>query len=309
MEAINELTIDSPAIEAPEAPPPEEEDVVTHGVQDVRHASSGIINIKQEILQLADHGIYSIPVTIGTDADGKKSTSCGAWRSFQTVEYWNAHIHDRLRSSKPNGLAILTGPSDLYCIDIDVASSRDERSGEKKRASTELWDKLVAEHGEPATLKVVTGSGGFHFYFSRSETVGLNRRNNFQGLVVGGSKYGVDGRGTGGLLFAPPSRYMGKQGEMKTYSWAPDGDGIPKSMPAWLVAVINAGSSGASSPVAAELSDGLSTPPSFASADAGAPSSSSASGDAAPEWVGEASVPAHLELLVRELKTMLKEKA
>jgi hypothetical protein len=157
----------------------------------------------------------------------------------------------------------------------------------------------VAEHGEPATLKVVTGSGGFHIYFSRSETVGLNRRNNFQGLVVGGMPYGVDGRGVDGLLFAPPSRYMGKQGEMKTYSWAPEGDGIPKPMPAWLVAVINAGSSGAKSPFAAELSDGLSTPPSFASADAGAPSSSSASGDAAPEWVGEASVPAHLGYLYR----------
>jgi hypothetical protein len=239
MEAINKLTIDSPAIEAPEAPPPEEEEVVTHGVQDVRPAASGFVNVKQKILRLADHGIYSIPVTISTDADGKNSTSCGAWRSFQTVEYWKAHIHDRLRSSKPNGLAILTGPSDLYCIDIDVASSRDERSGEEKRAGAELWDKLVAEHGEPATLKVVTGSGGFHFYFSRSETVGLNRRNNFQGLVVGGSKYGVDGRGTGGLLFAPPSRYMGKQGEMKTYSWAPEGDGIPKPMPASLASTFS----------------------------------------------------------------------
>jgi hypothetical protein len=71
-------------------------------------------------------------------------------------------------------------------------------------------------------------------------------------------------------------------------------------MPAWLVGVINACSSGASSPVAAELSDGLSTPPPFASSDAGVPSSSLASADAASEWVGEASVPAHLELLVRD---------
>jgi hypothetical protein len=71
MEAIDELTIDSPAIEAPEAPAPEE-DAVTYGARDVRPASSGIINIKQEILRLADHGIYSNPVTISTDADGKK---------------------------------------------------------------------------------------------------------------------------------------------------------------------------------------------------------------------------------------------
>jgi hypothetical protein len=302
-----EHTIDAPAIETPEALPRREEDAATQG--DVRPAASGFINIKQEILRLADHEIYSITVTISTDADGKKSTSCGAWKSVQTVEYWKAHIHDCLRSSKPNGLAILTGPSDLYCIDIDVASSRDERSGEEKRAGTELWDKLVVEHGEPATLKVATGSGGFHFYFSRSETVGSNRRNNFQGLVVGGSKYRVDGRGTGGLLFAPPARYMGKQGETKTYSWAPEGNGIPKPMPAWLVAVINAGASGAKSPFATELSGSLPMAPPFASADADVHSSPLGSEDEPAERVGEAAVPAHLGLLVQELKSMLREKA
>jgi hypothetical protein len=178
-----------------------------------------------------------------------------------------------------------------------------------KRAGTELWNELVAEHGEPATLKAVTGSGGFHLYFSRSRTVGLNRRNNFAGLRVDGTPFGIDGRGVGGLLFAPPSRYTGNQGEKKTYSWAPGGNGVPQPMPAWLVDIINACSSGASSPVAAELSNGLSTPPPFASADASAPSSFSASGDERAERVGEASVPAHLELLVRELKVMLKEKA
>jgi hypothetical protein len=233
MEANNisrslEPTIDAPATEAPETPTPgAEEDATTHGPRDVRPASSGIIKIKQEILRLADHGIYSIPVTISTDADGKKSTSCGAWRSFQTVEYWKAHIHDRLRSSKPNGLAILTWPSDLFCVDVDVQSSRDRKSGELKRAGTELWNELVAEHGEPATLKAVTGSGGFHLYFSRSRTVGLNRRNNFAGLRVDGTPFGIDGRGVGGLLFAPPSRYTGNEGETKTYSWAPRGDGAP----------------------------------------------------------------------------------
>jgi hypothetical protein len=75
MEAINELTIDSPAIEAPKAPPPEEEDAATYGAQDIRPASSGIVNIKDEILQLADHGIYSIPVTIGVTLDEIRCSS------------------------------------------------------------------------------------------------------------------------------------------------------------------------------------------------------------------------------------------
>lgn len=157
----------------------------------------------------------------------------------------------------------------------------------EKRAGMELWDKLVAEHGEPATLKAVTGSGGFHFYFSRSGSVGLNRMNNFAGLVVDGVAlkgarvaeldesleksvtYGIDGRGVDGLCFAPPSRYMGKQGETKTYSWALGGDGVPQPMPAWLVDVINACFFGAKLPVAPELSAGLPTPQPFAIANGG----------------------------------------
>jgi hypothetical protein len=134
-------------------------------------------------------------------------------------------------------------PSDLFCVDVDVASARNKRTGEEKRAGTKLWDKLVAEHGKPATLKAVTVSGGFHSYFSRNGTIGLNRRNNFAGLRMDGVPYGVDSRGVGGLLFAPPSGYTEMQKETKSYSWAPEGDGVPQPMPAWLVGVINACSS------------------------------------------------------------------
>jgi hypothetical protein len=69
-----EPTLDTPAIQTPEAPPPEEEEVATQRTRDIRPMSSGIINIKQEIMRLADHGIYAIPVNISTDADGKKLT-------------------------------------------------------------------------------------------------------------------------------------------------------------------------------------------------------------------------------------------
>jgi hypothetical protein len=82
MEANNnsralEHTIDAPAIETPEAPPPQEEEVATQGTRDIRSMSSGIINIKQEIMRLADHGVYAIPMNISTDADGNKKTSVG----------------------------------------------------------------------------------------------------------------------------------------------------------------------------------------------------------------------------------------
>jgi hypothetical protein len=135
-----EPIIDAPAPETPGAEPSGEEEAATCSTRDVRPASSGIINIKQdvkEILRLADHGLYAIPVNISIRANGKKNTSFpgGDWRSFQAIDYWKAHIHGCLRS-KANGLAILTGPSDLFGVDVDVQSSRDRKSGEVKKGGT-----------------------------------------------------------------------------------------------------------------------------------------------------------------------------
>ena len=67
-----EHTIDAPAIEAPEALPPREEDAATHGAPDIRPAPSNVLSIKDEILRLADHGLCGIPVHIKIDARGKK---------------------------------------------------------------------------------------------------------------------------------------------------------------------------------------------------------------------------------------------
>jgi hypothetical protein len=157
--------------------------------------------------------------------------------------------------------------------------STSQAPGTRGRAKRREPVRSSRTNREPATMKAVTGSKGFHLYFSRSGTIGLNRRNNFSGLRVDGALSGIDGRGVGGLLFAPPSRYTGMQKETKSYSWAPGGDGVPQPMPAWLVGVINASSFGASSPVAAELSNDLSTAPLFASANAGVLSSSSGGRD------------------------------
>jgi hypothetical protein len=89
----------------------------------------------------------------------------------------------------------------------------------------------VAKHGEPATLKAVTGSGGFHYYFSRSGTIGLNKRNNFSGLRVDGTLFGIDGRGVGGLLFALPSQYKGKRGEIRVILGHPEAMGYQNQCP------------------------------------------------------------------------------
>jgi hypothetical protein len=53
------------AIETVDALPPRRENAAIQG--DVRPMSSGIVNIKDEILRLADHGLYAIPVHITID--------------------------------------------------------------------------------------------------------------------------------------------------------------------------------------------------------------------------------------------------
>ncbi|GAQ91661.1 hypothetical protein KFL_008280020 [Klebsormidium nitens] len=137
-----------------------------------------------------------------------------------------------------NGLAILTGVSGLFCIDIDI-STKDEKS---KRPGIELWEQLVHEHGEPETLRARTGSGGIHLYF-KADSPGLKRKRNFQGVKVNGEAYGIDGRAAGGVIFAEPTSYVNGQGELAIYRWETE-NGPPsyeacREMPVWLTELAN----------------------------------------------------------------------
>jgi hypothetical protein len=98
------------------------------------------------------------------------------------------------------------------------------------------------EYGEPETLSVRTGSGGLHYYFRLDKTTGLHETTNFAGLMLDGQKFGVDGRGTGGVIFAPPSRYGEGKDTHREYTWVAGGDGTVKGMAPWLVSLINRGS-------------------------------------------------------------------
>jgi hypothetical protein len=59
---------------------------------------------------------------------------------------WEEYIGAVLDAyENPNGVAILTGTSGLFVIDIDVGESGDKKSG------MEFWHGQVEEHGEPET--------------------------------------------------------------------------------------------------------------------------------------------------------------
>jgi hypothetical protein len=234
---IEAISRDTPAIEAAEALPPGEEGAVTHGARDIRTAPSNVLSIRDEILRLADHGLYGIPVHIKIDARAKKRSRFPPnYKHIITVGDWEEQIGAVLDAfEKPNGVAILTGPSGLFVIDIDVGESSNKKSG------MEFWHGQVAEHGEPETLSVCTGSRGLHYYFRLDKTTGLHETTNFAGLTLDGQKFGIDGRGTGGVIFAPPSRYGERTDTCREYTWVAGGDGTVKGMAPWLVSLINQG--------------------------------------------------------------------
>lgn len=88
-------------------------------------------------------------------------------------------------------VGIATGSaSNLIVIDEDV----DDDKGIDGIQSIRLWEK---EHGElPETVTAITGRGGYHLYFRYTE----NDLKNRTGLLEG-----VDVRGEGGYVVAPPS--------------------------------------------------------------------------------------------------------
>lgn len=107
-------------------------------------------------------------------------------------------------------VALRTGAgSGLVVIDVDPA-----RGGDASLAA------LTAAHGHPDTLTVATGGGGRHLYFTHPGSAVRNSAG-----VLGA---GLDVRGDGGYVLAPPSRHV----TGGTYRW--DSWQAPAPLPAWL---------------------------------------------------------------------------
>jgi hypothetical protein len=108
-------------------------------------------------------------------------------------------------------VALRTGAaSGLVVVDVDPAHGGDA-----------ALERLIAQHGSlPQTLTVLTGSGGRHFYFAHpGRTVGNS---------AGTLGAGLDIRGDGGYVVAPPSRHI----TGGVYQWADSG--CLAALPSWL---------------------------------------------------------------------------
>jgi hypothetical protein len=114
------------------------------------------------------------------------------------------------------GIAIRTGvESGLVVLDVDHRHGGDDTLAE-----------LEAKHGAlPVTVECFTGGGGRHIYFAHP---GVELRNS-----AGKVGPGLDMRGDGGYVIAPPSVHESG----RRYEWSVDGhpDDVPVAeMPSWL---------------------------------------------------------------------------
>ena len=175
-------------------------------------------------LQYADLGWSVVPLHYPLEDGGCScgKSGCRSVGKHPTVGSWTAlatsdasTVSDWFDDDPDLNLGIATGgESRLVVVDLDT-----------KDDGILNFDKLLEVHGElPPTPSAMTGSGGLHYYFLAPE--GVTIRNSASKLAKG-----VDIRGEGGQVVAPPSIHA--CGEL--YSWIDSPtDTPPAPLPEWL---------------------------------------------------------------------------
>lgn len=117
----------------------------------------------------------------------------------------------RVRPSMNVGIATGSASNGLVVIDLDV----DPNKGEDGLETLRLWER---EHGDlPETVTAITGSGGMHLYYICNTPIACSVDN----------EKGVDIRGDGGYVVAPPSVHPNG----RAYEWEnhPDDYSVAKA--------------------------------------------------------------------------------
>ena len=116
----------------------------------------------------------------------------------QIKAWWQQHPNANI------GLATGAVSQNVFVIDLDI----DEDRGIDGYHSLEDWQR---EHGDfPETWTAITGRGGYHLYYR-----GNGKIKNSAGIIDG-----VDIRGNGGYVVAPPSIH--KNGRRYEWEYSPD---------------------------------------------------------------------------------------
>lgn len=151
------------------------------------------MTVQEAALEYLRRGWSVIPVLAGEKRPAVR------WLEFQHRRPEEAELMEWFRRWPNVNVGIVTGMvSGLVVLDVD-----------RKHGGIESLAVLAQKHGPlPVTLETTTGGGGRHLYFSHPG--GLVR--NLVGLAPG-----IDRRGDGGYVVAPPSRHASGH----RYAWAP----------------------------------------------------------------------------------------
>lgn len=186
----------------------------------------------KEALEYADRGWYVIPHH-GITPEGEctcydpeckvqgkhprmeRESEEGFLRGIGSNDH--AKISEWWQTWPESNVSIVCGSdSNLVAIDIDP-----------RNGGFESWKELMASHGDYSnTLSVKTGGGGLHLIFQHPQ--GVEKIRNRIGL-----RPGIDVKGDGGRITAPPSRH--KSGI--NYEWV-DSSKRPIPLPDWLLHMI-----------------------------------------------------------------------
>lgn len=191
-------------------------------------------------VRYADEGFYVFPLHSPQKGTSRTSVlltlcSCGlplgrgkgeCQAKHPRVAHWQHEATrdpDRIRAwwkSWPDaGIGIVTGKSGFFVIDLDVS--------EGKRGP-DAWGDLQGQYGDEGSPQVLkTGSGGTHLVYRYREGITNSR---------GSLASGIDVRGAGGYIVAPPSRHWTGM----PYSGHIDGKAL-SDPPSWLVSLITRG--------------------------------------------------------------------
>lgn len=146
-----------------------------------------------------------------------------AWQDYQHRLPTEAEVTEWYRRWPAAGVGVITGyVSGLVVLDVDVGHG----GGHSLR-------RLTARHGPlPPTVAARSGGGGTHVYFAHPEFETVRNR--------AGLRPGLDLRGDGGFVVAPPSRHPSGT----RYAWLPGQgpeDRLPAPLPGWLLTLVRGG--------------------------------------------------------------------
>jgi hypothetical protein len=144
------------------------------------------------------------------------------WAPYQRHRSDEAEIRRWFRRWPSANVGVVTGAiSSLVVIDVDPLHGGDHS-----------LEALEQAHGAlPDTIRAATGGGGLHVYLAHPGGLVANK----VGLVAG-----IDVRGDGGFVVAPPSVHPSG----RRYAWLPPGlpdEAQPAPIPTWLLQLIREG--------------------------------------------------------------------